>query len=222
MYKIMTGLTLTIVLSACATQLPPYVPDPPGPDPTTTVPPPPVTTSNRYVFGDSITAQLMSTEAQVGDGRIWSGISGATLGSHQANIEAALAEPAEEVDIALSSNDGATWTDGWTTSDEALWTSVLDKANPATCVMIILPWALPSLEEHYPGSAANFDAARAWLWANDARPNVVVQDWKPYVDAHPEIIAEDGLHLKAWGYEPANPAALTRLAAMNEGERQCA
>ena len=157
------------------------------------------TSSARYVYADSLGAQLVSTGITDGDGRVWQVESGASLERWQSAVYEAAATIPAGITLALGSNDAGTWKPdgGWTQADADRWATVTAAVDPRTCLTVVLPHFEPSAEATYPGVLAEIDQARAVI---SALPAVdVVRDWRPPVAAHPGWLAADGIHLWAMG-----------------------
>lgn len=184
--KLTAALLLLGLLAACD-----------KPQTTTTTTTVPASTA-RYVYADSLGAQIASA-GLTDDGRIWQVESGASLERWESAVLEAAATVPTSITLALGSNDAGTWKadGGWTQADADRWAAVTAAVDPRTCLTVVLPHFEPSAEATYLGVLAEIDQARtviAQLPAVD-----VVRDWRPPVAEHPEWIAGDGIHLWAMG-----------------------
>lgn len=108
--------------------------------------------------------------------------------------------------VALGFNDASPlWgSDGWTAADLERFRVLINTPHPTSCVSLVLPAYLmtPGMNTAW---ATEVDKARADLTALAAtRPNTMLVDWKPVIDAHPEYMSEDGIHLATPGYTPTD------------------
>lgn len=87
-----------------------------------------------------------------------------------------------------------------------------------TCVVLVKPHPAPH-------NTAVINAYRAHVDSIDAaRANTVAVDWSPIVQAHPEYLDEDGVHLNVppWEYGvPDQPAAVAFSDMINAGIATC-
>lgn len=157
-------------------------------------PTPPAVNTSRYVFADSLGAQVVAAGLTEGDGHIWRAEAGATLERWADQVTAAAAKNPRSISLALGSNDAATWKAdwGWTVHDQAVWSWIIMSVNPDTCLSVVLPHFEASAEIQYPGILAEIEQARAWL---STVPHVDhVADWRPVVESHPGWLV-DGIHV---------------------------
>lgn len=143
---------------------------------------------------------------------------GWTAAHVQPEVEAAVAEG--EVDalvVALGTNDSGVGVglDGWSPADVELFRQLIALPGPEACVVIVLPGSGDGID---PAHAVEMDEARFDLISlaeqrgevEGGGPTVVV-DWQATIDAHPELIAEDGIH---FAVDPTtNQASPTAAAA---------
>lgn len=83
----------------------------------------------------------------------------------------------------------------WSDYHLLLWSDLLyNKIPKSSCIVMVKPWVTPLGNYAIPLSALN--SLRAWIddFATK-RPNTVVVDWKPELDAHPEYSPADGIHI---------------------------
>lgn len=112
---------------------------------------------------------------------------------------------------------------GWDGSDQEAFRTLLHTPSPQACVVVVLPQAGPS--------AAEVDRLNIWVGRQamrelaGQRPRTVIVDWADVVDAHPEYLDADGIHLATGRAEPgqlADPDATDAYAAMLwRGVAQC-
>jgi hypothetical protein len=192
------GLVLTFLFTGAAACRPTPVPNP-VPRPTTTTVRPTTTTTavptspDRHVFADSLGAQVVAAGLTQGDGHIWHALAGAPL-SHWASqvITAAQTRP-RSITLALGSNDAGTWTGGWDSADEAVWSWVIAAVPRTTDVIVILPHFTQPAEVTFPGVLAEVDQARSWLTGLPADRVDCTLDWRGAVDGQ-GLFLVDGIH----------------------------
>jgi hypothetical protein len=116
---------------------------------------------------------------------------------------------------ALGPNDIRIAKGRWSTQDQWIWYDVLaNKVPSSSCIVIAKPWVMQSGWATFPKAA--LDALSAWIDNFAANhPNVVVVDWKPIFEAHPEYAAPDGVHISG------QAAAVARDAMYREGISHC-
>lgn len=118
---------------------------------------------------------------------------------------------------------GHNYSQGFGNAEAAEVTDMVNAPHEDACVVIVLP--------HYEGSSTTHAQAiedyRGWMSAlGNVRDRTVVVDWRPIVQAHPEYLEPDGVHLPmqaAW-YEPTNTmieAAEAYQAVISGGITQC-
>jgi hypothetical protein len=175
-----------------------------------------------FVGGDSLTFTAMWDRGP-GDAApadlTWAAWLGWTGADVQPRLEAAVARgQADSVVVALGTNDSSpTGDDGWTAADVNRFQQLLDTPPATACVVIVLPGYGHGVD---PRHAVELDEARADLQAlaNDRRqaghgPTVVV-DWQPQLDARPQLLAADGIHLAT---DPATGNVTAQAAAARTG-----
>jgi hypothetical protein len=135
------------------------------------------TTGGRHVYGDSLSAQVMSHGVHRGDGFTWHAGSGATLADH---ADAILRQKPAIVVLALGSNEVLR---GWDGGDEAVWSWVVMALPARTDVRIVLPW-------FHITDTTELDQARAYLSALPRVDHVI--DWR---DSFLAAWTVDGIHV---------------------------
>ena len=116
---------------------------------------------------------------------------------------------------ALGPNDIRIAKGTWSVPDQWIWYDVLANKVPAeTCIVVAKPWVLSSGWATFPEKALNELSAWIDAFAKD-HPNVVVVDWRPIFEAHPEYAAPDGVHIAT------HEAAVARDAMYREGLARC-
>lgn len=173
-----------------------------------------------YVFGDSLGAQILPAINAENDGRIYQVMTGADLDYWEADVYTAIATRPRSITLALGSNDAGTWkTDGgWTDEDKVRWRNIIHRAHlSGVCVAVVLPWFMESVDAIYPGVRPQVDAARASLLE---MPFDSIVDWRSTVEANPELMAPDGIHIAAFGPEYTPPVA-ARYAVVNKAANNC-
>lgn len=185
---------------------------------TTTTTAPPTVSPARYVYADSLGAQLASTGITDGDGRVWQVESGASLERWETAVLEAAATVPTSITLALGSNDAGTWKPdgGWTDTDTLRWASVIGRIDPRTCVTVVLPWFTDLVDATYPGVRPEVDQARAAITGIAGVDQV--RDWAPTMTAHPEFTT-DGIHLPFFGGPDyvTHPATLARYDTVTGG-----
>lgn len=125
---------------------------------------------------------------------------GWTVGNAQRRVDAnILAGRPSVLVVAFATNDAHPWHGGWTSSDVAAFRRMMSAPHPSACVVLVLPgWgAGASIEHGYHMHQARSALSRL---ARE-RPRTVVVDWLPVLQAHPEYLRPDGIHLSglaAW------------------------
>jgi hypothetical protein len=186
-----------------------------------------------FLGGDSLTFTAIWDRGpgeDAPDDLTWVAWLGWTAAEVQPRLHQAVAlGQADTVVLALGVNDSSpTANDGWTTSDVWRFQRLLDSAQTTACVVIVLPGYGDGVDARH---AAELDEARADLkdLANQRRrqagygPTVVV-DWQPTIDARPDLVADDGIHLAR---DPVTGDVLAEAAAARtgvywQGVRACA
>lgn len=104
----------------------------------------------------------------------------------------------------------------WSGHYQWLWFDLLKYQTPAsTCIVMVKPWVLPKDYPNRPLQALN--AERGWIDAfAKTRPNTVVVDWKPILEANPHFSATDGVHI-----DRGTGGAEARDAMYREGLARC-
>ena len=101
--------------------------------------------------------------------------------------------------VALATNDAHPWRGGWTSSDVTGFRRMMSTPHPSACVVLVLPgWGAGASIEH--GYHMNLARSSLRRLATE-RPRTVVADWLAVVQAHPEYLRSDGIHLSglaAW------------------------
>lgn len=115
---------------------------------------------------------------------------------------------------ALGLNDISKDRSGWTSEDEDTWSNLLVGQIPETsCVVLVLPWVL----DFYGRPIEEMEEMRQWTRdLAAAHPNMVVVDWKPVLEEHPEYSATDGVHI-----DRGTGGAEARDALYRQGVSQC-
>jgi GDSL-like Lipase/Acylhydrolase family len=189
--------------------------------PTMTAPDP--MSSSVFLGGDSLTFTAIWDQG-TGEGApadlTWAAWLGWTAADVQPQLERAVAlGQADTVVLALGVNDSSpTGGDGWTTTDVDRFQRLLDAPQPAACVVIVLPGYGDGVG---PEHAAELDEARDDLQdlANQRRqqagygPTVLV-DWQATLDAQPDLVADDGIHLAS---DPVTGDVSAEAAAARTG-----
>jgi hypothetical protein len=169
------------------------------------VEPEPETTPGRvFVAGDSLT---FTASWDHGSGKAapddleWAAWLGWTAADVQPQLDAAVAQAqVDALVVALGTNDSSPdVSGGWTEADVAQFQHLVATAGSSACVVIVLPGYGDGIDSHH---AAEMDEARADLLAlADERRRTpgagptVVADWQAVVDANPDLLADDGIHL---------------------------
>lgn len=117
---------------------------------------------------------------------------------------------------ALGPNDIRLAKGVWAVKDQWIWYDVLHNKVPAeSCIVIAKPWVLPAGWATFPEKALNDLSAWIDAFAEDHQ-NVVVVDWRPIIEAHPEYMHADGVHIAN------HEAAVARDAMYRDGVSRCA
>ena len=187
-----------------------------------------------FVAGDSLTATSLDP-GRPGPGApadlvVASGL-GWTAADVQPHLDAALAEaPIDTLVVALGTNDSAPPPDhdGWTDADVEAFRRLVGSVPDTTCVVIVLPGIGAGAD---PASDEPMRRARLALWAladerrqGDWYGPTVVLDWQERIDARPDLLGGDGIHLAPIpGVSWARPdVAAVRKALYWEGVAACA
>lgn len=154
--------------------------------------------NTHVVWGDSLAWQASNYGAadMVYNGYIWHNRPGLGLTDLQEEILQDLnnLHPVT-MTLALGTNDAGFWDgrDGWTATDEAAWTRILDAAG-ATKIVIVLPWVEAGLDVGF-RDLQSVELARDFLRSQVYRPNVTIVDWRDYVG--PGVLDQGGIHVRA-------------------------
>ena len=186
-----------------------------------------------FVAGDSLTSTSLDP-ARPGPGApedlvVASGL-GWTAVDVQPHLDAALAEgPIDTLVVALGTNDSAPPPDrdGWTEADVEAFRRLIGSVPDAACVVVVLPGHGATAD---PAHDEPMDRARMTLWslAEDRRQGdwygpTIVLDWQERIDARPDLLSGDGIHLAPIpGVSWARPeTAQVRKALYWEGVAAC-
>ena len=176
------------------------------------------------VVGDSLTVQATNPyglgDDAPDDVKVIAG-----LGWQAPNVQSRLVAEVvrgrpETLVVALGTNDSNPHRGGWTSTDTANFRTLLATPHPDTCIVIVLP-------AYGPGIAGllriEMQQARASLRTlAGQRPRTVVADWLPVIQARPELVAPDGVHLRNLDSGVVDPvAAATRTALYWLGVANC-
>jgi len=186
-----------------------------------------------FVGGDSLTFTAMWNHGP-GEGApadlTWAAWLGWTTADLQPQLDWAVAlGRADTVVLALGTNDSSlSGADGWTATDVTRFQRLIDAPGATACVVIVLPGYGDGVD---PLHVIELDEARADLeeLANQRGrkagygPTVVV-DWQAQLDARPDLLADDGIHLAP---DPVTGDVLAEAAAARtelywQGVRACA
>ena len=184
---------------------------------------PPQIPSTVHLEGDSVTFQTYYTQPVPAFHTSGEFVPGSSAAYNPAGVAAKDRVPEMvtqgKVDTliwALGPNDIRMAGGQWSSTDQWIWYDVLaNKVPEESCIVIVKPWVLEGGWDVFPEQALN--DLSAWIDVFAAsHPNVVVEDWKPIIEAHPEYMAADGVHIAT--YE----AAVARDALYREGVARCA
>lgn len=186
------------------------------------------------IEGDSISKEgfdpdangslLPGAEAPTGDIRINAsgGWSTNTPQIRQHVINNVRSGHSEVVVFALGTNDSGGLFDasGWTQEDVANFRTLMDELHPDSCAVFILPKALDHFQ--YPWWLTGINTARGDIQSPvdtiqeiaASRQFTEVIDWRNYMQAHPELVGTDGLHLLM------SPDGVTTVPASAQMRRQ--
>ena len=116
---------------------------------------------------------------------------------------------------ALGLNDISRNRAGWSSVTEDIWSNLLVGEVPETsCVVLVLPWVL----DFYGRPIEEMNKMRQWMQdLAAAHQNMVVVDWKPVLEEHPEYSAIDGVHI-----DKGSGGAEARDALYRQGVAGCA
>jgi hypothetical protein len=182
---------------------------------TTTAPPPSGPTSagvtaapdrwpgHTFVAGDSLTATSLSSMdpgPDAPDDLVVSAGIGWTARHVQPHLDLAqIDRPVDTLVVALATNDSAPFDGGWTADDEAAFRRLVGSVGDAACVVVVLPGHAPTADL---ARVAEMAEARLALWSlvderrqGDWYGPTVVVDWQERVDARPDLMSPDGIHL---------------------------
>ena len=188
----------------------------------TPAPPPAQQAGTIHIEGDSVTFLTYYNSGVPGFWTSGEFVPGSSAAVNPANKPAMKRVPRmvaagkiSQLVWALGPNDIRIAKGTWSTQDQWIWYNVLANKVPAeTCIVIAKPWVMPSGWATFPEKALN--SLSSWIDAFAAdHPNVVVVDWKPIFEAHPEYAAPDGVHISGI------PAAIARDAMYREGLSRC-
>ncbi|HEX8804226.1 MAG TPA: hypothetical protein VF743_08530 [Acidimicrobiales bacterium] len=123
--------------------------------------------------------------------------------------------------VALGTNDSEpTSNGGWDGADVTAFRTLLNTPHPSACVVVVLPGMTSAAPAAH--RAELVEARQALVALANERPRTVLVDWQAVVDAHPEYIGPDGIHLRWTDEGPADPeAAAARTALYWSGVRAC-
>lgn len=121
--------------------------------------------------------------------------------------------------VALGQNDVArSWgRDGFTNEDKLQLASLFGTPADGACVAVVEPWYQPPAGQPYDGTQMEgILAYRAWVEGVVASDPVRYRsvDWRPVAQAHPEYIADDGIHLVV----PQTVSANELIVAVNHDQ----
>jgi hypothetical protein len=133
----------------------------------------------------------------------WSAWLGWTVADVQPQVErAAAANRLDTLVVALGTNDSSLASgggDGWTSADLERFRRLVFTPPAEACVVIVLPGHGVAMD---PSHAAELDQARADLAGlaslRAGMPGygtTVVVDWQATLDARPDLVGDDGIHL---------------------------
>lgn len=108
----------------------------------------------------------------------------------------------EKFIVAMGLNDAGTFfADGWNPDDLERFRTLINTPHADACVALVLPGHAPTGDTPWFNSwATEIDQARADLAQLAAqRPHTITVDWQKVIDAHPEYVDNDGVHLKTPG-----------------------
>lgn len=95
---------------------------------------------------------------------------------------------------------------GFTAANRNAVTQMLFSAHESACVVIVLPYAPGNLSATHRQAIAEY--REHVLGIAYVRERTVVRDWGEVVQAHPEYLDEDGIHLKTTSTTPAQDLEL--------------
>lgn len=99
----------------------------------------------------------------------------------------------ETLVVALGTNDAHPWRGGWTASDVVAFRKLVTTPHADACVVVVTPGYGDGVTLEY---AYYLNQARAALRRLvTERPRTVEVDWMAVVQAHPEYLQADGIHL---------------------------
>lgn len=151
----------------------------------------------------------------------WNAWLGWTVADAQQPLDAAVQEGrAGTVVVALGANDSSVkeGADGWSPDDVARFRRLFDTVPRSSCLVVVLPGYAPGIDAAHAAEleAAHFDLrGLATTREQVATAPTVVVDWQQVVDAHPNLIHADGVHLARDPVtDDATPDAAGALAAL--------
>ena len=99
---------------------------------------------------------------------------------------------------------------GWGPSDDDTYRALIAAAPARSCVVVVVPAAAPWASAT---DRTNLEAAAAEIrQIADTRPNRRVLEFSTFIDAHPGLVAADGIHLVDDPDEPGTATAEARDA----------
>jgi hypothetical protein len=178
----------------------------------------PLVPGSVLVLGDSINEQAFDPLAtgQSSTGRTWYPNGNAPAGDYhyaiyrgwgtftpeviQAVADEVNALRPEVLVLPFGTNEASTlFAPGWTQADIDSYNQLLNSIHDNTWVVFVLPGhgvVAADQPQWVHDWAANIDVAHQdILDIATARPNSVVVDWQVFIDAHPELISPDSIHL---------------------------
>lgn len=143
------------------------------------------------VWGASLEAQVDASAVNDGDGMHWRALGGATTAYWADDIIATMGRGRTAVVIGSTNIVDAIKDGGWNETDEAVLAWIYMSRGSDDCMAVVLPGNGPLAEDLYPGITVEVAEAIAWLSAH--LPNAVA--WQPIIDANPDYVGMDGIHL---------------------------
>jgi hypothetical protein len=199
-----------------------------------TVAPTATTVPGRVVVaGDSVTLQAAMADAPDGetptDVEVIAGL-GWTVDDVLPPVRAAVAaRPPDVLVVAVGLNDSSVGPggDGWSDADVERFRLLIGTAPTGSCVVVVLPGHGPALGSAYAAEIVEARLALVQLAMErrdgpEAGPTVVV-DWQAEVDARPDLLDPDGIHLARdpRTQQVSATAASVRTNLYWQGARQC-
>jgi hypothetical protein len=177
------------------------------------------------VAGDSLTIQTFFRygpgQGAPDDVKTVAGL-GWKVGDVQPTITADVAagRPAVLI-VALGTNDSHPVQGfGWNGDDANAFRTLMTSPHPSACVVVVLPGYGAGIS---PAWRTEMDEARGALnfLAIQRGGRTVVADWQPIVQAHPEYLLSDGVHLRQEGDVVDARAAAARSQLYWSGMAAC-